>query len=318
MNSAYVPNPQPRDSHTSLARSHGHNGPTNPRNKPKLKRTRKRNSRSKGLTGLRDTRRTVRKAGADSPRGGGGQSTRSRRTVWKSQQNHQCCTLKNGRSTSNSCRADGPRCPSGRFAKPLPAKYYWPNGSKRKRSRTRDEHEERPAEPCLVTVCTMTADSPPSTQTAKRARALEGQHHLPFAWSPESTKGLLPNHRWRWNISRRCYAYEFIASNPLNRDSAELSQRARVPTEILQSEAKFGVWGIMIKHKDARGNYTWSPLTNPNPNTSESKKQAAHENPTKIAQKRHENHTSYKRKIDTTMKASIHLEVRFFTNGWKV
>jgi hypothetical protein len=33
--------------------------------------------------------------------------------------------------------------------------------------------------------------------------------------------------------------------------------------------------------------------------------------------KRHENHTSYKREIDTTMKASIHLEVRFFTNGGK-
>jgi hypothetical protein len=34
----------------------------------------------------------------------------------------------------------------------------------------------------------------------------------------------------------------------------------------------------------------------------------------KIARKRHENHTSYKRTIDATMKASIHSEVRFFTN----
>jgi hypothetical protein len=74
----------------------------------------------------------------------------------------------------------------------------------------------------------------------------------------------------------------------------------------------------MIKHKDARGNYPWSPPTNPNPNISESKEQAAHENPMKIARKRHKNHTSYKRKIDTTMKASIHSEVRFFTNGWKI
>jgi hypothetical protein len=31
--------------------------------------------------------------------------------------------------------------------------------------------------------------------------------------------------------------------------------------------------------------------------------------------KRHENHTSYKREIDATMKPSIHSEVRFFTNG---
>jgi hypothetical protein len=44
----------------------------------------------------------------------------------------------------------------------------------------------------------------------------------------------------------------------------------------------------MIKHKDARGNYPRSPPTNPNPNTSKSKEQAAHENPTEIARKRHE------------------------------
>jgi hypothetical protein len=41
----------------------------------------------------------------------------------------------------------------------------------------------------------------------------------------------------------------------------------------------------MIKHKDAQGNYPWSPPTNSNPNTSKSKEQGAHENPTKIAQK---------------------------------
>jgi hypothetical protein len=38
--------------------------------------------------------------------------------------------------------------------------------------------------------------------------------------------------------------------------------------------------------------------------------------PTKI--KRHENPTSYKQEIDATMKASIHLEVRFLTNGGKI
>jgi hypothetical protein len=43
----------------------------------------------------------------------------------------------------------------------------------------------------------------------------------------------------------------------------------------------------------------------------------------KIAQKRHENQTSYKREIDATMKASIHSVVTFFTkemrsnpDGW--
>jgi hypothetical protein len=34
--------------------------------------------------------------------------------------------------------------------------------------------------------------------------------------------------------------------------------------------------------------------------------------------KKHENPTSYKPEIDATMKASIHLEVRFFTNGGKI
>jgi hypothetical protein len=56
------------------------------------------------------------------------------------------------------------------------------------------------------------------------------------------------------------------------------------------------------------------PPTNLNPNTSESEEHATHENPTKIAQKRHENHTSYKKEIDATMKAFIHWEIRFFTN----
>jgi hypothetical protein len=40
--------------------------------------------------------------------------------------------------------------------------------------------------------------------------------------------------------------------------------------------------------------------------------------PTKIARKRHENPTSYRPGIDATMKASIHSEVRFFTNGGKI
>jgi hypothetical protein len=34
--------------------------------------------------------------------------------------------------------------------------------------------------------------------------------------------------------------------------------------------------------------------------------------------KKNENPTSYKREIDAIMKASIHSEVRFFTNGGKI
>jgi hypothetical protein len=51
------------------------------------------------------------------------------------------------------------------------------------------------------------------------------------------------------------------------------------------------------------------PTNQSSPNTSESKKQAAHEKLTKIARKRHENPMSYKAGIDATMKASIHSEV---------
>jgi hypothetical protein len=73
-----------------------------------------------------------------------------------------------------------------------------------------------------------------------------------------------------------------------------------------------------MKHKNALGNYPRFPPTNPSPNTSESKEQAAHEKLMKIARKRHENSTSYKPGIGATMKASIHSEVRFFTNRGKI
>jgi hypothetical protein len=76
--------------------------------------------------------------------------------------------------------------------------------------------------------------------------------------------------------------------------------------------------GIKIKHKDARSNYPLFPPTNPSPNTSDSKEQGAHEKSTKIYRKRHENPTCYKPGIDATMKASIHSEVIFFTNGGKI
>jgi hypothetical protein len=75
-----------------------HNGPTNPTNKPQLKATRKRNSRSKELSNLRCLGRTVRMDQADCPRGPGGLSAGSLRTVRNSLPNLQYCTLKNGQS----------------------------------------------------------------------------------------------------------------------------------------------------------------------------------------------------------------------------
>jgi hypothetical protein len=47
-----------------------------------------------------------------------------------------------GRSASNSCHADCLRRPGELSAKPLSTKSHWPTGSKRRRSRTREEHEE--------------------------------------------------------------------------------------------------------------------------------------------------------------------------------
>jgi hypothetical protein len=150
---------------------------------------------------------------------------------------------------------------------------------------------------------------------------MQARAHLSIQGSPKRLELLRKDLGEMWSIPRGCYASKLELSNKLNLRELNLNRalpKARVPTEILQSEAEFGVWGVAIKNKDARGNYPWSPPTNSNPNTSESKEQGAHKNPMKIARKRHENHTSYKREIDTTMKASIHSEVRFFTNVWKI
>jgi hypothetical protein len=57
------------------------------------------------------------------------------------------------------------------------------------------------------------------------------------------------------------------------------------------------------------------PTKNPNTNTSESEEQTMHENPTKIAQKTHENHSSHKMEIDATMNASIHRRSDSLQNG---
>jgi hypothetical protein len=82
------PNFTTKDSHTNLPMSRSHNGPTNPRNNPKQKATRKRNSRSIGLG-----QSVV--PWADCLHGPGGLSAGSLWTVRNSLPNHQYCTLKN-------------------------------------------------------------------------------------------------------------------------------------------------------------------------------------------------------------------------------
>jgi hypothetical protein len=94
MNSAYAPNSQPRVP-TWICQGHvvtmdlltlG----TNPNSKKHGSATQE----AKDLGNLQSLGRTVRGALAYSPQGAGRRSTRSRRTVRKRIQNHQCCTSK--------------------------------------------------------------------------------------------------------------------------------------------------------------------------------------------------------------------------------
>jgi hypothetical protein len=78
-----------------LPRSHSHNRPTNPRNKPKLKATQKRNSRTKDLGNLHSLGQTIRVEAADCPQGLSGPSASTGQTVRKCHLNDQYCTSKN-------------------------------------------------------------------------------------------------------------------------------------------------------------------------------------------------------------------------------
>jgi hypothetical protein len=129
-----------KDSHTSLPRSHSHNGPTNPRNKPQTIPKRKHDQEAKDLVVLQQPWQTVRDPGADGPlnvteRPHEHPTTRTVRT-WSS----------DGPRATRATRmvrdhwADGPRSLRRRSDKPLPARTRRPNESKRRR--THDEHEE--------------------------------------------------------------------------------------------------------------------------------------------------------------------------------
>jgi hypothetical protein len=72
----------------------------------------------------------------------------------------------------------------------------------------------------------------------------------------------------------------------MNREESRFYRAQDQEAKILQSEAELRVWGIKIKHKDARSNYPLFPPTNPSPNTSESTEEAAHEKLTKNSSKK--------------------------------
>jgi hypothetical protein len=145
-----------KDSHTSLPRSRSHDGRTNPRNKPQTIPKRKNESRSKGLScsaavladGPRPwggrfaaLGRTVRDHRADGPRHMADGPLITNRMTQPAPTHTDGLYHVLGRSASNSCRAvrNVPAdCPPNHF----PHKSHWPTRSKRRCSRTREEHEE--------------------------------------------------------------------------------------------------------------------------------------------------------------------------------
>jgi hypothetical protein len=91
---------------------------------------------------VRGLGRTVRGYHADGPRPTADSPLNTNRTTQPAPRRADGPYHVLGRSASNSCCADSPRRPGGRSAKQLPTKNRWPTGSKRRRSRTREEHEE--------------------------------------------------------------------------------------------------------------------------------------------------------------------------------
>jgi hypothetical protein len=93
-----------------------------------------------------------------------------------------------GRSASNSCRADCPRCPGGLSAKPLSTKSHCPTRSKRRRSRTREEHEEHLGQKHLAD-----CPHPPRGLSARCGNSSprvnsRAPYHLSFQGSPKRLK----------------------------------------------------------------------------------------------------------------------------------
>jgi hypothetical protein len=201
-----------KDSHTSLSSSRSHNGPTNPRNNPKQSRSESTNQEAKDLTVLQYTRRTVRGLRADPPRGygrpfagcGGLSKKWSPTTSTAPSITDRPRWARGPSAPSRTIRhfsTDRPRTPCNKNPRT-----QWIERKTRKNSRK--TRRTLGLWGSSRTVCHVPADCPPGEIPAARARPLEGQLHLPFARSPESTKGLLPIHRWRWSVSMRCCTYE--------------------------------------------------------------------------------------------------------------
>jgi hypothetical protein len=138
-----------KDSHTSFPRSHSHNKPTNPRNKPQTIMKRKRNSKSKGLSNSALHQ-------ADHPQAPGGPSAWSRRTVRGAAADrskiapeppvlHPQKRIVRLLPADRPRRTDCPASPRGLSGKPCATKSTRPNGSKEGRTRTQEELDKQQA-----------------------------------------------------------------------------------------------------------------------------------------------------------------------------
>jgi hypothetical protein len=150
-----------KDFHMCFPRSRSHTRSTNPRNKPQTIPRESTTQEAKDLAilpkpcqtahvaradGLRGkggrparTGRTVCDPRANGLRPSGGRSVKRNRTISSATRNSDSLYPTRGLSEGNSSCVDGPQPLGGRSAKPLPARINWPNGSKRGRSRTRND-----------------------------------------------------------------------------------------------------------------------------------------------------------------------------------
>jgi hypothetical protein len=251
---------------------------------PKWSRNGSTTQEAKDLAILRSAGRTVREPGADSPLPTGGRSVNRNRTTRRAPQHADGPYLVPVRSASNSCRAESPRSPGGqsghhadgpiplhgRSDKP-PAAKFDTSKDLRASSQELDEHATNLHS---RTVRGLGADSPPALEQNSPGWKPRSQPPLSQHGSPKRLELLRKDLGKMWSVPRGCYAPNLGSSNELNRQESNRHRtqpKIKVPTEILQSEAELGVWGIKIKHKDAWSNYPWFPPTNPSPNTSESK-----------------------------------------------
>jgi hypothetical protein len=163
-----------------------------------------------------------------------------------------------GPSATNTPHMDCPRTPGGPSAKHPATEDGWKTGSKGRRSRTSDKHEEHPASRLHVDRLRPTGGLPARNKQNNPNFKSRSQPLLPIHGSPKRLELLRKDLGEMSSVPRGCYAPKFWSSNELNRRESNHHQtqpKTLSPTEILQSEAKFGVWGVKIKHKDARGNY---------------------------------------------------------------